>query len=318
MQYNPLVSIVIPFHNSESTLIRCLNSVISQTYRPLEVVLVNDASTDSSMTLVNKVISGNFNKNLHLKVLLFEENKGVAAARQAALEEAEGEYMYSIDSDDYVEEGAVSAMVEATENGTYDIVACGMVYEYPHKTRRATFPPGYELSLKTAVADTLHFSLQTKLLRTESLRKLNPFTPGHNYWEDLGAVARMLAAGAKAATLPEAYYHYVQTQASVTRNVQDHMRVPQQRIALTRDLEKWMKSEGHSDKYDDFLMLIKCVAKANILRPDAYLFRHPLKNLRLWRDTFPEVNVKIKNIRTLSTCKKLYLRGAYLISKLLH
>ncbi len=103
MDYRPLVSVMIPFHNAAGTLQRCLNSVLALSYRPLEIILVDDASTDGGADMIKAYIEENKDLNLRIRILTHAVNKGVAAARDLALSEAEGEYITAVDADDFID-----------------------------------------------------------------------------------------------------------------------------------------------------------------------------------------------------------------------
>lgn len=315
MKYRPLVSVVIPFHNASNTLHRCLNSVIAQTYRPLEVILVDDASSDNSYRIARCIADTNQDPEIKFKLLHFTQNRGVAAARNAALNTAKGEYLYSIDADDYVDAPAIADYVDASSYGKYDMIASGLIYEYPDKKSfPATYSQGYVLSLHTARLDTLHFSLHTKLIRTSSLKECDPFAEGQNCWEDLGAVVRVLASGGSVKTLPTAYYHYIQTAKSITRNPSNPLQIPLQRIEVTRRLERWMIKKDLHKQYSDFLDLLKIFSKANLLRPSTSFFRHPIRHLRLWSEIFPEVNHNIYTKVRVPRHYRVFLQIAHFIS----
>ena len=94
---NPLVSVIIPVYNVEKYLRRCLNSVIDQEYKNIEIILVNDGSTDNSLEIAISYKE----KDKRIKVFS-QENQGLSAARNMGLDKSHGEYITFIDSDDYV------------------------------------------------------------------------------------------------------------------------------------------------------------------------------------------------------------------------
>ncbi len=294
--YRPLVSVMIPFHNAADTLDRCLRSVVALTYRPLDVIIVDDASSDNGYRIVEEMVKIYACEGLHLRLFRHEANRGVAAARACALAHAEGEYITAVDADDYIEPDAVDAYVAATDGGKADIVAAGVFYEFPNRRVPVLFRPGERLTLEEASIDSLHFLLTNKLLRTSILREIRPFTPGQDCWEDLGAVSRMLASGARTVVLEGAWYHYVQSTAgSLTKS--DPERILRQHIAVVRSLEEWMVERGVAERHASFLTYLKFIAKVKWLRnPDA-LRRHPVRRLRGWRDTFPEANAHIMRLK---------------------
>ena len=101
-----LVSIIIPVYNVETYLERCLESICRQTYRQLEVLLVNDGSTDASAAIARRYADSDSRFTLYNK-----ENGGLSSARNYGIERAAGEYMVFVDSDDYVDENYVEYLL---------------------------------------------------------------------------------------------------------------------------------------------------------------------------------------------------------------
>lgn len=97
MMEHPLVSIIIPVFNAEKTLKQCVNSIIDQDYWDIEVILINDGSTDHS-----KSICDDFSRNDKRVIVIHQNNRGVSAARNVGLDIAKGEWITFVDSDDYV------------------------------------------------------------------------------------------------------------------------------------------------------------------------------------------------------------------------
>lgn len=93
----PLVSIVIPVYNVELYLRECLDSVISQTYHNLEIICVNDGSPDNSLSILEEYAA----KDSRIRIIS-QENAGISVARNTGMDVATGEYIYFLDSDDYI------------------------------------------------------------------------------------------------------------------------------------------------------------------------------------------------------------------------
>ena len=119
---NELVSIVIPVYNISSYLEECLNSIIMQTYKELEVLVVDDGSQDDSLSICKKfaLIDDRFR-------VIHQENKGVVGARQTGIENATGKYIAFIDGDDWIDEDMIQTMVDAL--GDSDMVCAGVNWE---------------------------------------------------------------------------------------------------------------------------------------------------------------------------------------------
>lgn len=116
---NPLVSIIVPVYNTERFLEECLSSIIKQTYQNIEVLVVNDGSTDCSGGICD-VFS---NQDSRIKVI-HTDNQGVVKARLTALKFSNGDYYTFVDSDDYLESNAIQILVNTIVDYNVDLVVC--------------------------------------------------------------------------------------------------------------------------------------------------------------------------------------------------
>lgn len=112
-----LVSIIVPIYNVEKYLRQCLDSILRQTFRPLEIILVNDGSTDGSDTICQE-----YAKIDERIVYLKKENGGVSDARNVGLDAVNSDYVLFIDSDDWIEPTYVEVLYEKIEEYQADIV----------------------------------------------------------------------------------------------------------------------------------------------------------------------------------------------------
>ena len=114
----PKVSVIIPVYNAESTIVKCIESVLDQDYNNIECVIVNDGSTDKTDYLIQSLYGNN--KNIkYLKT----ENFGVSHARNTALDATTGDYIVFLDSDDYLLEESISSRVNKMSEDS--LVVCG-------------------------------------------------------------------------------------------------------------------------------------------------------------------------------------------------
>ncbi len=123
-----LVSVIIPVYKVEKFICRCIDSVIGQTYKNLEIILINDGSPDRC----GEICDDYAKKDKRIRVI-HQKNQGVSAARNAGLEIATGQWLYFLDSDDYISSHAIEKMVSAAETGNYDIVIGGYNIVKLHK-----------------------------------------------------------------------------------------------------------------------------------------------------------------------------------------
>ena len=117
MENQPLVSVIIPVYNVEEYLRECVDSVIGQTYKNLEIVLVDDGSTDSS----GKICDEYLEKDERVAVI-HQKNGGLSQARNKGFSESDGKYVYFLDRDDYISENTLGTLVEIAEKDNSDIV----------------------------------------------------------------------------------------------------------------------------------------------------------------------------------------------------
>jgi glycosyltransferase involved in cell wall biosynthesis len=120
-----LVSIIIPVYKVEQYIGRCVESVLNQTYRQLEVILVDDCTPDQSIQIAKDLIEDSEKSgDLVFKYLTHEHNRGLSAARNTGLDAASGSYVYFLDSDDEITPECIETLVDATSEDSVDVV-CG-------------------------------------------------------------------------------------------------------------------------------------------------------------------------------------------------
>lgn len=119
------VSIIVPVYNSEKTLERCLESIINQTYKNIEIICINDGSVDCSLKMLKK-----YAKKDSRIIIVDKINEGVSKARNIGLKKATGSYVTFVDADDYVEVTAIESMVDVFEDNNVDLVRCNYRVNY--------------------------------------------------------------------------------------------------------------------------------------------------------------------------------------------
>ena len=108
---NHYISVIIPVYNLENYIENCLNSIVNQTYNELEILCVDDGSSDRSAEIIRSFCE----KDARVKYF-YQENDGVSAARNSGLEKAAGEYIMFVDSDDFIEKNMIETILKNKEN----------------------------------------------------------------------------------------------------------------------------------------------------------------------------------------------------------
>lgn len=136
----PTVSVIVPVYNSEKYLAKCIDSILSQTLRNLEIILVDDGSTDGS-----PAICDNYSCQDARVICIHQENAGAAAARNKGLKAATGKFIAFVDSDDWIDQNMYETMVRAAESQDCDLTICDCMKELPTESHLYTheLPGGY-------------------------------------------------------------------------------------------------------------------------------------------------------------------------------
>lgn len=115
-----MISIIIPIYNKEKVLTRCLESILNQTYKDIQIILINDGSVDSSLRICQ------YFKEKHKEIVLIDkENGGVSSARNEGMKVATGDYIQFVDADDYLDSNTCEILIEKANEEKCDLICCG-------------------------------------------------------------------------------------------------------------------------------------------------------------------------------------------------
>lgn len=218
---NDLISIVVPVYNAEATIERCIRSLLSQSHGNIEVILVDDGSTDSSAK-----ICGSFAESDRRVRFIRTENNGVSSARNTGILAANGSYIAFCDSDDYTDERWISVLLDLAKTSGADIAVCG--YElslqkknvFPFYRKIPGCADGEEAMLVVLTRGGCGGFLWNKLFRAE-LMKENLLDGSLHFCEDMCAVISCLKDGARVCYTNEPLYHYCCRNGSLTTGFSD-------------------------------------------------------------------------------------------------
>ena len=229
------VSVVIPVYNCEAYLRQCIDSLRGQTMQEVEMIFVCDASPDHSLDILREAEAA----DSRIRVIAFEHNRGVSAARNAGIDMAQGEYVIFCDSDDWVEPQMYERLYAMAKEKDADITFCRVFKDYAHKQENVPlgFATGRRFDRK-AIRDTLIPAMLSKETDSDDL-PLSGYTPRNlfrrsvigahrfrediRYAEDLLFIIECMLDSDAAAALDEAYYHYRFHGASVTKRYSSHV-----------------------------------------------------------------------------------------------
>lgn len=204
----PRVSICVPVYNTVSYLPQCLDSLLSQTLKDIEILLVDDGSTDGSDLICDEYAK----RDIRIHVF-HKENGGLASVRQYALEHASGEYFISCDSDDWVESTIYKEMYEKAKAEDADMVLCDFFYNYSdgRQVQANNIPTGcsQDALLRDVLTRRITGATWNKLVRTDIYRRYNlSWEKGVNLGEDVFMFFKLLQYPLRVSILPKPFYHY--------------------------------------------------------------------------------------------------------------
>ena len=209
------VTIGIPFYRSVDTIVQTLESALSQTYESIEFLLIDDGGKDGSLAKVQDIKQHHL-RGKDVRIISHEHNIGVAASRNEIIDKAQGEFVYFLDSDDAIDENAISLLMKHARKheaeivfGSYvkfDLDGRETIYQYPYKVftepdQLATFAYRKYGNIQ---ASACNYIVKTSLLRTNKHCFLNS-----NYWEDLVFTFDLVTLTSRAVILPDITYTYL-------------------------------------------------------------------------------------------------------------
>jgi glycosyltransferase involved in cell wall biosynthesis len=284
----------------EKFLPKCLDSIINQTFKDTEVILVNDGSKDSSGKIAESFAS--LNKNF---ILINKKNGGLSEARNKGLEIARGKYISFVDSDDYLHPQFLEKLLNLIISHNADISCCNFFFYFPKTKIKVSYPFRGKTSvhfsshaLKKLISGTTLQSFVWNKLYKKSLFIDNNIKFQNICFEDLAIVPQLFYRSDKIAITSKPLYYYTQRKGSTLRSIK------------TDEIEDYIKSFGsirnfleNERKYSLYEKSIDSYTKKIKLMTNLYIFNLHLK-------TFNFKNLA-KNIKNSSKSIKFFLEEDY-------
>lgn len=229
------VSVIVPVYNCEAYLPACIASLRAQTLADIELIFVDDASSDGSLSLLRAAQA----EDARVRVIAFAENRGVSAARNAGLDAAAGAFVGFCDADDWVEPQMFARLLDAAEEAGADASFCRVIKE--RESGAENVPLGFDTGARfdgPAIRDTLIPAMLARETDSDAL-PLSGYTPRNlfarsavggirfrpdiRYAEDLLFICEVMLHCRAAVAVDEAYYHYRFHGGSVTKRYSPHV-----------------------------------------------------------------------------------------------
>ena len=243
----PLVSIIVPIYNVEKHLKKCLDSVLSQTYRNTEIILIDDGSTDNSGHIADEYSRHNDNISV-----IHTNNGGLSRARNIGIKNASGDWISFIDSDDFVSRDFISKLLNSAIKNSADIATCKFrIINNSSKTSSSHDWPtkpltGHETMEQTLInqwsTDVWHNIFKIKIFKDNGII----FPEGRKY-ESISTKIQALCHADKVSFINEELYFYIIREGSITHQPFDES-VYASKLAAIKDLEESLSEETKETK----------------------------------------------------------------------
>lgn len=211
------VSIIVPVYNMEQYLKKCLESIENQTYKNIEVIIIDDGSTDLSKNICEKFLSGKYKKFK----LITQKNGGVSKARNTGLSVATGEYIYFLDPDDYIHPKTIEIMIKSAIEKSADIVVTNFINVSSEK--KDILYPNLNKKYSTLIAKKEDFYLQkisnhvcSKLYKSSLFIENNIIYPEGRVYEDIATTYKLIDKANIIIYIPVDVYYYLNRSDSIS------------------------------------------------------------------------------------------------------
>lgn len=250
------VSVIVPVYNTEKYIGKCLDSLVTQTLQDIEIIVVNDGSTDNSENIINKFIKEYPDKINYYK----KENGGLSDARNYGLNYANAEYIGFVDSDDYIDISMYEKMYNLAKKEEADIVECDFTWVYSNKNKIDT---GIEYKTKEDFFTNSRVMACNKIIKKEIMNSIT-FPKGLRY-EDVEFFYKLLPNVNNISVLKEPLYYYIQRESSIS-NLQNER--TSEMFTILNNIIEFYKEKKIYDQYKTELeyMYIRFLLGSSFLR----------------------------------------------------
>lgn len=300
----PKISVIIPVYNVENYIEKCLDSVINQTMKDIEIIIVNDGSKDGSKLKINKYLDKYKDKIKYLE----KENGGLSSARNFGMLQATGEYIAFLDSDDYIEDVAYEEMYNIAKKENADMVECDFLWEYPNKTKQDI---GLIYKGQKEMLEKARVVAWNKLIKREIIEKENLEFPVGLRYEDVEFFYKLVPYLNKVSFIKKPFIHYLQRENSIANT--QNIRTKEIFIVL-ENVISYYKEKGFYEDYKQeleyiYVRFLLCSSLKRMCK-----IGDKTQRKQALKETWNNINTKFPNWRKNEILKKKNLKNLYIKS----
>lgn len=248
------ISVIIPVYNVEKYLRKCIESVLAQNFSDYEILLIDDGSTDLSGQICDE-----YAEKYAIVKAIHQKNMGQGGARNTGIENANGDYLLFVDSDDAVKENMLGFLYDTAVSNNSDIVSFGMYYVYEDGRIMATRAP-----ISNGIKDIYHkeishyFSTDSyvwnKFFKTGLFFKSGVRYPEHMWYEDLSVNQKIALFAEKVTLTDKMFYKYLQRENS-TMHIKNTDRNSDMLTVVSDILDFYKKNNAFNEYYDELCFM---------------------------------------------------------------
>lgn len=235
------ISVIIPFFNAEQNLSRCIESLLAQTLSNIQIILVDDASTDNSPE-----ISKNYAELYPQRIINVRQkyNKGPGAARNAGIKYAEGQYIAFVDSDDYVESDMFLNLYKSICYSYAEIAVCG-ICKISNNDKKIYIPNGISSSKDLLESKTMLSPPWNKLFSRSFIEKNGIYFPESRMSEDMAFSFKAACCANKIISVDNVLYRYIQNISGISFN----MKMRSEALKSIEDIKIFLTEKNFWEKW---------------------------------------------------------------------
>ncbi|WP_427042682.1 glycosyltransferase family 2 protein [Fusobacterium sp. SB021] len=277
-----LFSIIIPIYNSEKYLKECIDSIILQSYKNYEIILIDDGSKDKSFSICE-----NYAKKYNFIKIIHKVNEGIVIARQKGVEIAKGKYIICIDSDDFIEKNYLEKFAEVIIKTNSDIVCCGYINYYSENNKRKILIPQkkgfynkkdieniiFPILIEKSDGSYFRPSLWAKAIKKEIYQKYQLKDTVINMGEDYACTRACIYHSRSMYILEECLYYYRYNINSITKKTSYSWDIPK---IILKHFEKNIDMNNFDFKEQSYRFIVHSIFNIAVSR----FYNNKYKNVR--------------------------------------
>ena len=300
----PLLSVIVPIYNVEKYIEHCARCLFEQTYSNIEYIFIDDCTPDSSISVLTRIMDEYPNRHSFVKIIHHSHNLGLSKTRMEGFHIAEGDYLTSCDSDDYVDRDAYELMMKRCLLDDSQIAIADMLQEYGDTYRVLC---GYNNASDDHLSDLLNgkmISIIPSSIFKSSLLKENPIiVPTADMAEDMVFSVQLLYFARSISYISRPFYHYRNNPRSISKSPSRDSILARFKgqYANTNLIISFLNDKHILTNYQDEIFMMKHIVKISLL---------PIVDNRmayqLWKSTYPEIVWRVVFSRKFSVLTRFY------------